>query len=410
MLPQQPSLAVGGGDVDSDGYLRFTYQLCEKNGNHHDMKLLLATGLLTLAVLAGPVGATIYNVNDEAHFPDFTMPCDGCNSADNPLAGNVWEYGFRETGAGNAGNDPVWNNNAFQEFIHFDKTWEMGANVIGGAASWGDINGWCQDNGVGCDAGGNLGGQVRIVDFGSGAGTHTVAGVDSYVKGTVHLYTDDDAPTDRASIVRFNPPEAGTYQVSMLFENRAYSGQATDGATYHAVHTSDNGFFENFTVLSEGQLGPQSFNGSQGLGSGAYAIVEESVTLAAGDYIELAAMGSGLAWPGVPVALNGTIECTGGACLGGGGDGPSGDYNGDGQIDAADYTVYQDTVGQAVTAGSGADGNANGTIDQGDYIFWSDRFGNAAGSGGAAAVPEPSSLVLLPLLFAGLASVRRRAA
>jgi len=70
--------------------------------------------------------------------------------------------------------------------------------------------------------------------------------------------------------------------------------------------------------------------------------------------------------------------------------------------------VYQDTVGQAVTAGSGADGNANGTIDQGDYIFWSDRFGNAAGSGGAAAVPEPSTLVLLPLLFAALASVRRR--
>ena len=99
-----------------------------------------------------------------------------------------------------------------------------------------------------------------------------------------------------------------------------------------------------------------------------------------------------------------------GAGRGGGGDGPSGDYNGDGQIDAADYTVYQDTVGQAVTAGSGADGNANGAIDQGDYIFWSDRFGNAAGSGGAAAVPEPSTLVLLPLLFAGLASVRRRAA
>ena len=176
------------------------------------------------------------------------------------------------------------------------------------------------------------------------------------------------------------------------------------------MHTSNNGFFDNFTVLSEGQLGPQSFNGSQGLGSGAYAIVEQSVTLAAGDYIELAAMASGLAWPGVPVALNGTIECTGGACLGGGGGGPSGDYNGDGQIDAADYTVYQDTVGQAVAAGSGADGNANGTIDQGDYIFWSDRFGNAASSGGAAAVPEPSTLMLLPLLFAGLASVRRRAA
>ena len=386
-------------------------QLCKKMGNDHDMKFALATGLLTLAVLTGPVGATIYDVNDEAHFPDFTMPCDGCNSSDNPLAGNVWEYGFRETGAGNSGNDPVWNNNAFQEFTPFDRTTQMGADVIGGAASGslGDINSWCQDNGARCDAAGNLGAQVRIIDFGSGAGTHGGA-ASSYVKGTVHLFTDDDAPADRATIVRFNPPEAGTYQVNMLFENRSASGLPTRGATYHAVHTSDNGFFDNFTLLSEGQLGPQAFNWTQGLGRGAYAIVEQSVTLAAGDYIELAAMASGLAWPGVPVALNGTIECTGGACLGGGGGGPSGDYNGDGQIDAADYTVYQDTVGQAVAAGSGADGNANGAIDQGDYIFWSDRFGNAAGSGGAVAVPEPSASVLLALLVAGLASVRRRAA
>jgi hypothetical protein len=82
---------------------------------------------------------------------------------------------------------------------------------------------------------------------------------------------------------------------------------------------------------------------------------------------------------------------------------PTGDYNGNGQVDAADYIVWRETLTQSATAGEGADGNANGTIDQADYEFWRARFGNAVpGASGAATVPEPAALFLvlgcLPLL------------
>jgi len=83
--------------------------------------------------------------------------------------------------------------------------------------------------------------------------------------------------------------------------------------------------------------------------------------------------------------------------------GPTGDYNGNGVVDAADYVVWRNTSGQGATPpGSGADGNANGTIDSGDFNFWKSKFGNpvpGAASGSSFAVPEPSSLTLLVVLL-----------
>jgi hypothetical protein len=72
-----------------------------------------------------------------------------------------------------------------------------------------------------------------------------------------------------------------------------------------------------------------------------------------------------------------------------------GDYNGNGVVDAADYTVWRDTLGQMGT-GLAADGNGNGTIDAGDYTVWQTNFGNHAGSGATSslAVPEPTGLLL----------------
>jgi hypothetical protein len=77
----------------------------------------------------------------------------------------------------------------------------------------------------------------------------------------------------------------------------------------------------------------------------------------------------------------------------------SGDYDGNGEVDAADYTQWRDTRGQAVAAGTGADGNGNGTIDAADYAFWKSRFGMTIGAGGAGAVqaPEPAAVWLVAL-------------
>jgi hypothetical protein len=91
----------------------------------------------------------------------------------------------------------------------------------------------------------------------------------------------------------------------------------------------------------------------------------------------------------------------------------NGDYNGDLTVDAADYTVWRDTLDQAaVPPGSGADGDGDGVIGPGDYDHWKARFGNVivgsgTGVGAAAGVPEPGSLWLATLtMVAGLVSVR----
>lgn len=89
---------------------------------------------------------------------------------------------------------------------------------------------------------------------------------------------------------------------------------------------------------------------------------------------------------------------------------PSGDYNHDGVVDAADYVAWRDTLGQSVSsAGSGADGNQNGLIDSGDYDYWRLRFGNTvSGLGAGSSVPEPTygSICVVALTLALLRKPR----
>ena len=87
-----------------------------------------------------------------------------------------------------------------------------------------------------------------------------------------------------------------------------------------------------------------------------------------------------------------------------------GDYNQDGTVDAADYTVWRDSLGQQVVRGSFADGDGDGVIGQGDYDVWRTNFGAMAASSAAFAVPEPSSLALLMVgcLAVGLRREHRR--
>jgi len=88
---------------------------------------------------------------------------------------------------------------------------------------------------------------------------------------------------------------------------------------------------------------------------------------------------------------------------------PTGDYNDDGVVNAADYTVWRNTLGQSVSVlGAGADGDCDGMIDTGDYEFWKQHFGEvvsggAGGGGIAAVVPEPSAMLLM---LVGLLAVR----
>lgn len=84
-----------------------------------------------------------------------------------------------------------------------------------------------------------------------------------------------------------------------------------------------------------------------------------------------------------------------------------GDYNFDGRVDAADYTVWRRDLGSTILAE--ADGNGNGIVDEADFFVWRASYGQAGGPAAAIAsltVPEPTSLLLT--LLGGLALLGRR--
>jgi hypothetical protein len=96
-------------------------------------------------------------------------------------------------------------------------------------------------------------------------------------------------------------------------------------------------------------------------------------------------------------------------------EGLPGDYNGDGFVDAADYTVWRNNLGgDASVFGPGSrDPMKMGPIDGDDYTFWKNNYGNGSGSGGLAltpAVPEPASwlLVLCAAIACGIRARRGR--
>ena len=71
----------------------------------------------------------------------------------------------------------------------------------------------------------------------------------------------------------------------------------------------------------------------------------------------------------------------------------SGDFDGDGDVDAADYTVWQDNLGLSASALNG-NGSGATTVVQADYLLWKTNFGQSAASGSADPIPEPTTLLL----------------
>jgi hypothetical protein len=70
---------------------------------------------------------------------------------------------------------------------------------------------------------------------------------------------------------------------------------------------------------------------------------------------------------------------------------PTGDLNGDGKVDAADYVFWRKTI-------------------SGDYATWRLNFGRTVVASGAAAaaVPEPASFVLLVNYVTAMSLLRLR--
>lgn len=76
--------------------------------------------------------------------------------------------------------------------------------------------------------------------------------------------------------------------------------------------------------------------------------------------------------------------------------GLAGDFNADGFVDAADYTLWRDTQGSAGPSHA-ADANGDQTVDGADLAAWRANYGSSAAT---AAIPEPGGVGLVVLLLA----------
>jgi virginiamycin B lyase len=99
-----------------------------------------------------------------------------------------------------------------------------------------------------------------------------------------------------------------------------------------------------------------------------------------------------------------------------------GDYNGNGIVDAADYTVWRDHLGTDFALNGNGDeaGGSAGVVDAADYVYWKSNFGNTLNGAGSAdstfgvspgahyVVPEPACYMLLSLALVATAMTLRR--
>jgi PEP-CTERM motif-containing protein/dockerin type I repeat protein len=85
----------------------------------------------------------------------------------------------------------------------------------------------------------------------------------------------------------------------------------------------------------------------------------------------------------------------------GGGEELPGDFNGDGVVSDADYTIWADNYGASGATFAMGDANGDGEVSDADYTIWADNYGATS-----AAVPEPTTMALVAL--GGLAMIRRK--
>jgi hypothetical protein len=90
-----------------------------------------------------------------------------------------------------------------------------------------------------------------------------------------------------------------------------------------------------------------------------------------------------------------------------------GDFSANGNVDAADYTLWRDTYG---TRDRRTNHSGDYIVDESDYQIWRDNFGRSAlfhavpSAASAITLPEPATLVLMILAAAGWCLRRGRAA
>lgn len=223
--------------------------------------------------------------------------------------------------------------------------------------------------------------------------------------------TDSPLNTDGEYFIRDNSGGAGTF--GGIGISGQYNGQVNANEWTRIAVTVDgtsNGGAYQVTGYINGVLAGTSTtsnapNGRQGIKDLLRLFSDDDFETAAGlvnsvaywDELltaeEIAALG-GASAAGIPVEAAGV----------------PGDYNQNGQVDAADYTKWRDNLGANIALPN--EGATPGTVTAEDYTFWKSRFGSSGAGAGVdfgAAVPEPAGcwLVGMATLGVGVAGCRR---
>jgi hypothetical protein len=135
----------------------------------------------------------------------------------------------------------------------------------------------------------------------------------------------------------------------------------------------------------------------------AFDVLDFASTTGRFDQFLLPTLDAGLVWDVSQLYTEGVLAVVAGL---------AGDYNANGVVDAADYTVWRDHVGSPPgTLPNDTDGVAIGAAQ---YATWKVNFGMAAGSGAGsratlrAAVPEPTCLAVVAAGLIGCVAIVRR--
>lgn len=261
------------------------------------------------------------------------------------------------------------------------------------------------------EAVGSLANQ-NVVDWsggnlsGLGAGASSVTGVSSSVGSTFHgdiaiaRYYQNRALTAAEVEQNFSSLSSSLSKVAALVS--VQGNLRLESGSELRVDLGDDGHADKVSVdgslaLAGGSL-VIGYDGNQGLEAGStFDLLDFAAVQGAFSSVSLPELGSELMWNLDRLLTDGVLIVT-----------LAGDYNGDGTVDTADYTVWRDTDGSSVTPSAGADGNGDGFVDAEDLAVWRNHYGKSVAML-ASAIPEPGCLTILiaTLLISPVTSGRR---
>ena len=338
----------------------------------------------------------------------------------NRMAGSVIEHGIYVSNSGDrpiVRNNIVWGNTRSGIQLNSDRD-AGGDGIISDALVSGNI---IYDNGAGGGSALNLDGvqnsrfenNLLYNNHASGISLYRIDGLQGAKNNTVVNNTIHMAADSRWALNIQNASTGNSVRNNILFDDADNHGAIDISADSLPGFTSDYNVVTPIFTTTGGStldLDEWRINTGNDVHSLAGDPASLFVSAAAGKYQLLpntvannAALSSDappLDLVGHPRPYNGGVDAGALERI------LTGDYNADGAVNSADYTIWRNTRGQTVYFGAAADGDLDGAVTPADFNVWKSHYGQSAGSGAGIRssfeVPEPLTLLLtLAGLFMG---------